>query len=62
MGKKILILGNGFDLDIGMKSRYKDFMSSDIWVNAKKDDAFPMCNIISYLGRKEVKKTGLTQN
>lgn len=26
MGKNILILGNGFDLDLGMKSRYKDFM------------------------------------
>lgn len=56
MGKKILILGNGFDLDLGMKSRYKDFMSSDIWENAKRDEVFPMCNIISYLEEKSSKE------
>lgn len=27
MKKKLLILGNGFDLDLGLKSRYRDFMS-----------------------------------
>ena len=34
MYKKILIIGNGFDLDIGMKTRYQDFMESNIWRKA----------------------------
>lgn len=27
----ILIIGNGFDLDLGLKSRYSDFFQSDFW-------------------------------
>ena len=27
----ILIIGNGFDLDLGLKSRYSDFFKSDFW-------------------------------
>ena len=29
--KRLLILGNGFDVDLGMKSRYSDFAKSKIW-------------------------------
>jgi len=29
MGKGVLILGNGFDLDLGLKTSYADFMNSD---------------------------------
>lgn len=29
--QRILILGNGFDVDLGMKSRYSDFAKSKIW-------------------------------
>lgn len=31
MAKKILILGNGFDIDLGLKTRYSDFANSKIW-------------------------------
>lgn len=31
MAKKILILGNGFDIDLGMKTRYSDFAKSRYW-------------------------------
>ena len=30
---KILIIGNGFDLDLGLKSSYSHFVSSDKWTN-----------------------------
>lgn len=33
MAKKILILGNGFDIDLGLKTRYSDFANSEIWGN-----------------------------
>lgn len=32
--KKILILGNGFDLDLGRKTSYKNFYESDFCPNA----------------------------
>lgn len=31
MAKKILILGNGFDIDLGLKTRFSDFANSKIW-------------------------------
>ena len=31
MAKIVLILGNGFDLDLGLKSNYKDFVESAEW-------------------------------
>lgn len=31
MAKKILILGNGFDIDLGLKTRYSNFANSDVW-------------------------------
>ena len=31
MAKKILILGNGFDIDLGMKTKYSDFAQSRYW-------------------------------
>ena len=31
MRKKVLILGNGFDINIGWKTRYKDFVMSHFW-------------------------------
>ena len=56
MGKKILIIGNGFDLDLGMKSRYSDFISSQTWIKAKEDDTFPLCNLLHYLEEKKNKE------
>ena len=31
MSNKVFIIGNGFDLDLGMKTRYSDFAQSDKW-------------------------------
>lgn len=31
MAKKLLILGNGFDIDLGMKTKYSDFAKSHYW-------------------------------
>lgn len=31
MAKKILIIGNGFDIDLGLRTRYSDFAKSNIW-------------------------------
>ena len=31
MHKKVFIIGNGFDLDLGWKTSYKDFVCSDYW-------------------------------
>lgn len=32
MKKKVFIIGNGFDLDLGWKTRYSDFASSKFWI------------------------------
>ena len=29
--RSVLILGNGFDLDLGLNTRYEDFVNSDFW-------------------------------
>ena len=29
--KKVFIIGNGFDLDLGWKTRYSDFAKSSFW-------------------------------
>jgi hypothetical protein len=52
MFKKILILGNGFDLDFGLKSRYRDFMNSQIWKRAKDENDFATFGIVNYLEEK----------
>lgn len=31
MAKKLLIIGNGFDIDLGLRTRYSDFAKSKIW-------------------------------
>lgn len=31
MNNKVLIIGNGFDIDLGLKTRYRDFADSDFW-------------------------------
>ena len=31
MTKNIFIIGNGFDLDLGLKTKYSDFANSDFW-------------------------------
>lgn len=36
MDEGLLILGNGFDLDLGLHTRYSEFWESERWQNAKK--------------------------
>ena len=31
MAKRLLIIGNGFDIDLGLKTRYSDFANSKMW-------------------------------
>lgn len=31
MAKKLFIIGNGFDIDLGLKTRYSDFANSKVW-------------------------------
>lgn len=52
MYKKILILGNGFDLDSGLKSRYRDFMNSQVWKNSVRKTDFVSYGIVGYLEEK----------
>lgn len=52
MHKKILILGNGFDLDLGLKSRYRDFMFSSTWKEKKRPASILSCNLLKYLEEK----------
>ena len=30
---RVLIIGNGFDIDLGLKSRYSDFATSQLWID-----------------------------
>ena len=38
MAKTIMIMGNGFDVDLGLKSRYTDFLEGEEWKR--------VCNIV----------------
>lgn len=31
MNNKVLVLGNGFDIDLGLKTKYRDFADSEFW-------------------------------
>lgn len=46
MHKKVFIIGNGFDLDLGWKTSYRDFVSSDYWPLMKNA---PYCPMAEYL-------------
>lgn len=48
MSDRLLIIGNGFDLDLGWKTRYSDFAKSDYW--PFKEDYFnPNAELYPYL-------------
>ena len=49
MAKKILILGNGFDLDLGLKTSYTDFANSDIWENLIGNIYYPDSDLLGAL-------------
>lgn len=44
MSKTLLILGNGFDLDLGLETSYKNFYDSDNWPFLKEDSESPLAN------------------
>lgn len=49
MTKNILILGNGFDLDLGLKTKYSDFANSSFWPYS---DGNSIPNLERYLEQK----------
>lgn len=57
MHKKVLIIGNGFDLDLGLKSTYLDFMESELWKSTyaelKSARLLQKGNILTYLESKK---------
>lgn len=52
MAQKILIIGNGFDLDLGLNSRYRDFMGSPFWKDMKGREYILTCQLLKYLEEK----------
>ena len=52
MRKKVFIIGNGFDLNLGWKTSYKDFISSEYWPLRDKE---PYCLMAEYLKIFEMK-------
>ncbi len=46
----VLILGNGFDLDLGWKTRYSDFTNSDFWPKESVDCSG---SLLQFLNRKK---------
>lgn len=50
----IVILGNGFDLDLNLKTSYKNFMDSNVFkgflnLSHKQSPYYPGCNLFDYL-------------
>ena len=46
MYNKVFIIGNGFNLDLGWKTSYKDFVSSDYWPLKDNEPCCPMAKYI----------------
>ena len=49
----IIIIGNGFDLNLGLKTRYSDFINSDHFQQKKEDNM-----LFQYLDTQNVEKKG----
>jgi len=49
----IIIIGNGFDLNLGLKTRYSDFINSDHFRQKKEDNM-----LFQYLDTQNVEKKG----
>ena len=58
MSGKVLIIGNGFDLDLGMNTRYSDFAKSKIWENTFHDDlnVYDKSTLIGFLYAEKEKQ------
>lgn len=40
VSERLLIIGNGFDLSLGLKTKYSDFANSEFWPNQLNDEYF----------------------
>jgi hypothetical protein len=54
----VLIIGNGFDLELGFKTRYSDFAKSEEWnrmyeENVKKSNCY---SLVKYLNDKVIRR------
>lgn len=59
MKKVVVILGNGFDLDLGLKTSYSDFAESDFWQNLMDNNEHSLdgSRLLGFLNNKyEVEK------
>ena len=52
MPNNILIIGNGFDLDLGLKTKYSDFAKSEYWIKKMGDKDF-LCQFLNQKKDKE---------
>ena len=50
--KCTLIIGNGFDLDAGLKTSYNDFVRSEFWPFNKSTEVYGQDTLASFLRRK----------
>ena len=57
MRKKVFIIGNGFDLNLGWKTSYKDFISSEYWPLKNKES---YCLMAEYLKERTEVDRGMT--
>lgn len=48
---RLLIIGNGFDLDLGRKTRYSDFAKSEFWPKDLDSDLYEHLNQKSKIER-----------
>lgn len=58
MSGNVLIIGNGFDLDLGMNTRYSDFAKSKIWENTFHNDlnVYDKGTLIGFLNAEKEKQ------
>ncbi len=54
MSRNIFIIGNGFDLDLGWKTRFSDFANSEFW---PKQDGIYIPGLLIHLESKKDKET-----
>ena len=59
MAKRLLIIGNGFDIDLGLKTRYSYFSKSNNWKTLMKDTYSFDTDLLGVLLNAKEKTPGL---
>ena len=61
--KRVLVIGNGFDLDLGWNTRFSDFASSKYWPqNRHKGSILEyLTKIYFYLSKMQIKVTNKSE-